>query len=157
MEALGSQIGTLKSPLHQFTSALLCQGTPLETSSSSPICSAISGNRNHCPGGKDNHTGLRWAVLALLPGLSMGTPAEGGFALSAGLERGAANIPEPWIALPALLLHWSPPQGKVGREELQRLTGKWQLQLFGCPVRGFPSSQLPPLWFPSPGLCGCSL
>lgn len=49
----------------------------------------------------------------------MGAPAEGGFALSGGLERGAANIQEPWTALPALLLHWSPPWGKGGSEELQ--------------------------------------
>lgn len=75
--------------------------------------------------------GLCWP---LLPGLFMGTTSEGGFVLSAGLERGAANIQEPWHALPALLLHWSPPWGKVGSKELQRWTGNWQLQLCGCPV-----------------------
>lgn len=78
-------------------------------------------------------------MLAPAPWSLHGSTAEGGFALSAGLERGAANIPEPWIALPALLLPWSPPWGKVGSEELQRWTGSWQLQLFGCPMlEAFP-------------------
>lgn len=108
------------------------------SSSSSPTCSASMGTGTTVLGARTATQGWSWAVLALLPGLFMATPAEGAFALRAGLERAAANIQEPWIALPALLLHRSPPWGKVGTEELQWWTGNWQLQFFGCPVLVFP-------------------
>lgn len=60
----------------------------------------------------------------------METPAEGGFALRRGLERGAANVQALWAALPVLLLQRSSPWGKVGSEEWQW----WIWQLFICPV-----------------------
>lgn len=127
-----------------------------------PHISALQSNRNrnHCPWSKDNHLGLELGCAGhcSLSGLFMGTPAESGFALSSRLGSGAANIQVPWIVLPDLLLHSSPPWGKVGSEELQQWM--WELAtpaLWLSNAGGFPSSQLPPLWFPSPRLCGCSL
>lgn len=110
---------------------LVKNGVPLETSLSSPICSATKQEQLSPPWEQGQPPGAgAGPCLPLLTVLFMETPAEGGSALKHEMEGGEVDVQMSWAVPLVLLLQWSSPWGKVGSEELQ----PWIWQLFACPT-----------------------
>lgn len=116
---------------HMCPPLLVKNDVPLETSLSSPICSATKREQLSPPWEQGQPTGAgAGPCLPLLTVLFVETTAEGGFALRHEMKGGEAKVQTSRAVLLVLLLQWSSPWGKVGGEELQ----PWIWQLFACPT-----------------------